>query len=111
MENKTSFHKFMDATSGVKVDLSALEELKALQNQFNTASQKAQSALNSANAAMNNARKIATDGVTRANLSIKAANDLGINQSQFDGWVKQFEQDKQSLESAMQLIGKIMSLF
>lgn len=37
MENKkTSFHKFMDATSGVKVELSIIDDLKKVSAQLNT---------------------------------------------------------------------------
>lgn len=34
MENKTSFHKFMDATSGVKVELALIDDAKAIVNEL-----------------------------------------------------------------------------
>ena len=103
--NKTSFHKFMDATQGVKVAFNAISDLKSVQDSFNSKSVKASNLLLNANKSLNEARKDAVDGLKKAQVAQKMAKELGVDEQQYNGWVSQFENELKKLESIMQIIG------
>jgi hypothetical protein len=74
--NKTSFHKFMDATQGVKVELGLIEDINAqLQNAFKIYD--VQSPLISAQMQVKKAKGEYVNALAKAEDALKKAKDLG----------------------------------
>ena len=108
MKNKTSFHKFMESKV-INVELGAIDELKSLQSVINSNSNKASSQLDSAINALKIALKSANEAVSKARRAQAMAKELGVDEKQFDGWEKQFVQNRDAFDSAISAIGKIQN--
>jgi hypothetical protein len=93
----------------INVEFNALSELKSVQDSYNAKQVKASNLLNSANKAMNEARKDAVSGVQKAKVAQKLSKELGVNEGQFDGWLKQFENELSNIENVMQIIGNAIT--
>lgn len=92
----------------IKTEFNAISDLKKAQDAYNSKQVKASNLLTSANKAMNEARKDAQNGLNKAKSAQKIADELGVNQKQFDGYVKQFQNELKNIESVMQIIGRVI---
>lgn len=93
----------------VRVEFTALDDLKKHQSVINTAASKAQGQLNSAIDALYAAHKSAVEGVSMARKASAMAKELGVDEGQFAGWEKQYVSNRDSLESAMTAISKLQN--
>lgn len=93
----------------MKVELTALADIKQYQSEINTASSKAQGQLNSAISALQSALKIANSAISDARKAGAMAKELGVDEGQFAGWEKQFVNNRDSFESAISAISKIQN--
>jgi len=93
----------------IKTEMSALSELKSFQDSYNAKQEKASNLITTANKALNEAMKDAEKGVQKAKIAQKLAKELGVNEGQFDGWLKQFEQESAKISAVMQTMGTIIS--
>jgi hypothetical protein len=106
--NKTSFHKFMDATQGVKVEFALLDELvntnmeagsmMVIQKFIMDAVQKVEKSI-----AMNK------EGLKKAEKGLEAAKELGDKNSidTFTRWVASFKEDIKRAEGIIASLNKV----
>ena len=93
----------------VKVELNALNELKAFQSEIDAASAKASDLLKSAAIALLAAGKISAQALTQARKASAIAKELGVDEGQFKGWERQYSMSRDTFDASTKTIDRIIN--
>ncbi len=106
--NKTSFHKFMDATKGVKVEMALLDDLLQINMEAGSLLV-VQSFVGRAIMQVEKSMTMNKEGLKKAEKGLEAAKELGEQNSidTFTRWVASFKEDIKKGEKIIASLNKV----
>ena len=108
--SKQSIYNILAAKSEpVKVELTALSDLKDLAAQAAAASLKAGTGLDSVITGLAQARKIANTGLSQARRAVAVSKDLGIDTAEFEKLEQMFSRWYDDYENSIKLVQQLQN--